>query len=47
MFAIKRTISKFATHAVGKKVHEIEKDKPDEPSDQSVCEVFIETINIH
>ena len=31
---------------VGKKVHEIEKDESDEPSDQSDYEFFIETVNI-
>ena len=31
---------------VGKKVHEIEKDESDEPSDQSNYEFFIETVNI-
>ena len=31
---------------VGKKVHEIEKDESDEPSNQSDHDFFIETINI-
>ena len=30
----------------GKRVHEIEKDESDEPSDQSDYEFFIETVNI-
>ena len=46
MFAIKGTISKFAAHVSVKKVHEIEKDESDEPSDQSDYEFFIETVNI-
>ena len=47
MFAIKRTISKFAAHLKeSKKVHEIKKDESDEPSDQSDYEFFIETVNI-
>ena len=46
MFAIKRTISKFCRPCVGKKVHEIENEESNEPSDQSDYEFFIETVNI-
>ena len=45
MFAIKRTISKFAAHVLVKLI-EIEKDESDEPSDQSAHEFFIEAVNI-
>ena len=45
MLAIKRTIFKIFCQRVIEKVHEIEKDESDEPSDQSSFEYFIETIN--
>ena len=46
IFAIKKNHFKVCCPRVGKKVHEIEKDKTDEPSHQSNYEFFIETVNI-
>ena len=42
----KRNHFKVCCPRVAKKVHEIEKDESDEPSDQSNYEFFIETVNI-
>ena len=41
MFAIKRTISMFAANVVIKKIHEIERDESDEPTNQSHYTFFI------
>ena len=43
---IKKNHFKVCCPRVGKKVHEIEKDESDEPSDQSNYEFFIETVNM-
>ena len=42
----KKNSFKFCRPWVGKKVHEIEKEESNEPSDQSDYEFFIETVNI-
>ena len=44
MFAIKKNHFKVCCPRVSRKVHEIEKDESDEPSDQSDYEFSIETV---
>ena len=46
MFAIKRTISKFAAHMLVKKYMKLKRTNLGKPSDQSHHEFFIETDNI-